>query len=71
MIISDSEQKEYKNSNICHICEKKIDMSFKDILNKNDFLIGTSDTNLEKVYKIYNLKVRDHSFHWKISWCSS
>ena len=51
MIISDSEQKEYKMSNIFHICEKKIDMTFKDILNKNDFFIATSDAKLEKVYK--------------------
>ena len=37
MIISDSEKKEYEKSNICHICEKKIDMTLKDIQNKNDF----------------------------------
>ena len=26
-------------------------MTFKDIQNKNDFLIATSDAKLEKVYK--------------------
>ena len=26
-LISDSEQKEYDMSNICHICEKKIEMT--------------------------------------------
>ena len=51
MIISDSEKKEYEKSNICHICEKKIDMTFKDIQNKNDFLIATSEAKLEKVLK--------------------
>ena len=51
MIISESEQKEYKKSNICHIWEKKIDMTFKDTPNKNDFLFATSDAKLEKVYK--------------------
>ena len=35
-------------------------MTFKDILNKNDFLNATSDAKLEKVYKKYNIKVRDH-----------
>ena len=50
MIISDSEKKEYEKSNICHICEKKIDMTFKDIQNKNDCLIATSDAKLEKVF---------------------
>ena len=49
MIVSDSEQKEYKKPNICHICEKKIDMTFKDIQNKNDFLIATSEAKLEKI----------------------
>ena len=34
-------------------------MTFKDILNKNDFLNATSDAKLEKVYKKYNTKVRD------------
>ena len=32
----------------------------KDILNKNDFLIATSDAKLERVYKKNNIKVRDH-----------
>ena len=44
-------KKEYEKSNLCHICEKKIDMTFKDIQNKNDFLIATSEAKLEKVLK--------------------
>ena len=35
-------------------------MTLKDILNINDFLNATSDAKLEKVYKKYNIKVRDH-----------
>ena len=35
-------------------------MTFKEILNKNDFLIATSDAKLEKVQEKYNIKVRDH-----------
>ena len=35
-------------------------MTFKDIRNKNDFLIATSEAKLEKVLENYNIKVRAH-----------
>ena len=40
-------KKEYDKSDVCHICEKKIDMTFKDIQNRNDFLIASSEAKLE------------------------
>ena len=44
-------KKEYAKPNVCQICEKTIDMYFKDIQNKNDFLIATSEVKLEKFLK--------------------
>ena len=47
MLISDNEQKVFDRTNIWHICKKNIDMTLKYI-QKNNFLIVTSETKLEK-----------------------